>query len=68
VSGGYLIYYDQYREKIYGAQRTKDFKAFEDVTKTVNVPQGHKHGTIFMVKKKFLNRLKKQLSNDQARK
>ena len=57
VGDEYLIYYDQYREKIYGAMRTKDFKTFEDVTKVVNVPEGHKHGTIFMGNKKILNRL-----------
>ena len=57
VKDEYLIYYDQYREKIYGAMRTKDFKTFTDVTKVVNVPERHKHGTIFMVNKKILNRL-----------
>ena len=53
----YLIYYDQYKDKIYGAMRTKDFKSFDDVTKDVNVPEGHKHGTIFMTNRKILNRL-----------
>ena len=62
VKEGYVIYYDQYREKIYGAVRTKDFKSFEDVTKLVDVPEGHKHGTIFRVEKKFVNRLKKQVA------
>jgi hypothetical protein len=57
VKDGYLIYYDQYREKIYGAMRTKDFRSFEDVTKLVSVPEGHKHGTIFMVNKKTVKRL-----------
>ena len=57
VGDEYVIYYDQYREKIYGAMRTKDFKTFADVTKVVNVPGGHKHGTIFMTNKKILKRL-----------
>lgn len=57
VKGGYLIYYDQYKDKIYGAMKTTDFKSFTDYTKLVNVPEGHKHGTIFMVSKKTLNRL-----------
>ena len=54
VGDEYLIYYDQYRDKIYGAMRTKDFKTFTDVTKVVSVPEGHKHGTIFKVNKKVL--------------
>lgn len=59
VKDAYLIYYDQYREKIYGAMKTKDFISFTDITKQVSVPDGHKHGTIFKVKKKILNELLK---------
>ena len=62
VDDDYLIYYDQYREKIYGAMKTKDFKTFTDVTKEVSLPQGHKHGTIFMVKKKTIKTIQKYLS------
>lgn len=55
----YLVYYDQYREKIYGAMKTSDFIHFTDVTEVVDVPEGHKHGTIFMVKKRILQNLLK---------
>ncbi len=27
--------------------RTRDFKNFTDITESVSVPVGHKHGTIF---------------------
>ena len=57
----WFIYYDSYRKKIYEASATKDFVHFENVTNTVQVPQGHKHGTIVPVKKKFIKQLKKQL-------
>ena len=43
----YLIYFDVYKKKIYGAMRTRDFKNFTDITESVSVPVGHKHGTIF---------------------
>lgn len=43
----YLIYFDVYKKKIYGAMRTKDFRNFTDVTEEVSIPVGHKHGTIF---------------------
>ena len=47
VEGGWLIYYDRYRLKDFGAHFTKDFVKFEDVSKKVKVPVLHKHGTIF---------------------
>jgi hypothetical protein len=59
VKDDYLVYYDQYREKIYGAQKTKDFISFTDITTQVSIPEGHKHGTAFKVKKKILNGLLK---------
>jgi hypothetical protein len=62
VGKDYLIYYDRYRDKIFGAMRTTDFKTFTDVSKQVSLPQGHKHGTIFMVKKKTVKTIQKYLS------
>ena len=44
---GWLIYYDRYQLKDFGAHFTKDFVTFEDVSKQVSVPVLHKHGTIF---------------------
>lgn len=59
VKDGWLIYFDAYREKIYGAVRTADFINFTNVTNEVSVPQGHKHGTIFKAKQKVLKQLLK---------
>lgn len=53
----YYIYYDSYRQMIYGAARTRDFITFTDVTNSVSVPQGHKHGTIFKASNKILKQL-----------
>lgn len=58
VGKEWLIYFDMYRDKKYGAVRTKDFKTFTDITNEVSIPKDHKHGTIFMVKKKILSRVK----------
>jgi hypothetical protein len=55
----WLIYYDSYRLKRYGAMRTTDFKTFTDVSDSISVPSGHKHGTIFKVTKKQLKLLLK---------
>ena len=57
VDGWYYIYYDSYRQKIYGAHRTKEFKTFEDRTGCVKFPVGHKHGTVFMASEDIGNNL-----------
>lgn len=59
VDGWYYIYYDSYRNKIYGAHRTKDFIHFQDQTGTVKFPVGHKHGTVFMASEEIVENLKK---------
>jgi len=63
VGSDHIIYYDQYREKIYGAKRTKDFKTFEDITGEVSVPEGHKHGTIIPVKRKAIRKIREELKH-----
>ncbi|MDR0891194.1 MAG: arabinosidase, partial [Mediterranea sp.] len=58
VGDDYLIYFDAYRQKIYGAMRTRDFKTFTDVTHEISVPKGHKHGTIFRASKAVVDKLR----------
>ena len=60
----YLVYYDQYRDKIYGAKKTKDFVQFTDVTGEVRLPEGHKHGTIIPVNRSLIRELKKSLGQN----
>jgi hypothetical protein len=55
----WLIYFDSYQKKIYEAVATMDFVQFENVTTSVQVPEGHKHGTIVEVKRKFAHRLRR---------
>lgn len=52
VGKEWLIYYDAYSNKKYDAVKTADFIHFDSVA--VSVPEGHKHGTIFMATKKEL--------------
>ena len=61
VKDHWLIYYDAYRKKFYGASSTKDFIHFTDVTNEVSVPEGHKHGTIVTVSKAFVKHLVKAI-------
>lgn len=67
VGEDYLIYYDQYRDKIYGAMRTRDFKSFTDITKQVSLPMGHKHGTIVPVSRKEAKKLVKTVRDNQSK-
>ena len=57
VKDGWLIYYDRYELKDFGAHFTKDFVTFEDVSDKVSVPNLHKHGTIFEADETILNGL-----------
>ncbi len=53
----WLIYYDSYQKKIYEAVATRNFVQFENVTNTLQIPTGHKHGTIVPVKRKWIKQL-----------
>ena len=57
VKDGWLIYYDRYELKDFGAHFTKDFVTFEDVSNKVSVPKLHKHGTIFEANEAILQGL-----------
>lgn len=57
IGGDWLIYFDAYREKNYGAMKTRDFNTFIDVTKQVSFPPEHKHGTAFRVPREILKKL-----------
>jgi hypothetical protein len=54
IGDDWLIYFDVYRKKIYGAVRTRDFKTFTDITSEVLFPPGHKHGTAIHVPREIL--------------
>ncbi len=56
----YIVYYDDYNHKVYGAMRTTDFINFTDITHEVTIPQGHKHGTIFRAPQSVVNNMLSQ--------
>lgn len=60
----WLIYYDSYGAKKYGAAKTIDFKTFADASAEVDVPEGHKHGTVFKASRVQLKKLKKMLKEE----
>ena len=56
----WYVYYDAYRKHRYGAMRTKDFKAWENVTDKLKVPKGMRHGTVLAVSSNILDKLLKK--------
>ncbi|UGU15763.1 hypothetical protein LS482_19035 [Sinomicrobium kalidii] len=56
--GKWLIYFDNYKDKNYGAVRTSDFRTFEGINDKISLPEGHKHGTISTVSAEVLETLK----------
>ena len=56
--GDYVyVYFDKYMEGKYGAVRSKDMEAWEDVSDMVAFPKGTRHGTAFKVSEKVLEGL-----------
>lgn len=58
VGREWLVYYDCYRERHFGALRSADLKQWEDVTAKISVPDGARHGTMFPVPAALLAALK----------
>lgn len=53
----WYIFYDAYELKRYGVSKTTDFIHFEDVSTQFQLPEGHKHGTIFKADRRVLKQL-----------
>ena len=59
VKDGWIIYYDSYQRKDFGASLTRDLKTFTDWSGRVHIPEFHKHGTIFKASKRIVKGLKR---------
>jgi hypothetical protein len=58
IVGEYVyVYFDKYRERKYGAVRSKDMHTWEDVSDLVQFPKGTRHGTVLEISKKELKKL-----------
>lgn len=54
------VYFDKYRDKRYGAVRSKDMVEWEDVSETISFPSGVRHGTAFRVTGDVLEKLRSE--------
>lgn len=48
------VYFDKYRDRKYGAVRSKNMTDWEDVSESVSFPRGIRHGTAFPVSESVL--------------
>lgn len=55
--GKFIIYYDNYGEKNYKALETSGFESFKDISDKIDLPEGHKHGTITTISEDVLKKL-----------
>lgn len=53
----WYLYFDKYRKHAYGALRSPDLTAWEDVSERIVMPDGIRHGTAFRAPRAILNAL-----------
>lgn len=58
IGDQWIIYYDMYREKRYGAVKTSDFKNWQAITDQLKFPAGARHGTVLSVPAGVVDKIK----------
>jgi hypothetical protein len=52
------VYFDHYASPpYYGAARSKDLKQWEDCSKEMSFPRGHRHGTVLRIPRQLAQEL-----------
>jgi len=59
INNEWIIYFDIYREKRYGAVKTQDFITFTDISATISMPAGVRHGSMIKISKDIFEKLKR---------
>jgi Glycosyl hydrolases family 43 len=57
LGGRWVVYFDKYRDKRYGAVASRDLKSWEDISSQLQFPAGARHGTVLKVSRGVLTRL-----------
>jgi acetyl esterase/lipase len=60
INGKWIVYFDKYTEKKYGAMQSKDLKNWEDISNTIEFPKGTRHGSVFKVPFSVFSNIKNQ--------
>jgi GH43 family beta-xylosidase len=59
IASEYLVYFDHYaKPQYYGAVRSKDLKTWEECSKEMSFPKGHRHGTVLRISQEIAEELK----------
>lgn len=57
TGSGWIVYFDKYRERKYGAVLSADLKSWEDISDRVVFPEGARHGTVLETDENILKSL-----------
>ncbi|MGV8095867.1 MAG: glycoside hydrolase family 43 protein [Mangrovibacterium sp.] len=60
IDDHWVVFYDEYTRHHMGAVRSKDIRNWEIITNSISFPKGTRHGTVFKVKERILERLLKE--------
>ena len=59
IGGQWLVYFDKYRDRKYGAVTSSDLRNWTDVSDRLQMPKGMRHGTVFTVSAAEFARMQK---------
>jgi len=59
--GKWVVYFDKYRDKKYGAIQSSDLKTWEDISDKIEFPEGTRHGSVFKISLKEFKNLQNEL-------
>jgi len=58
IGAEWFVYFDIYREKRYGAVKSKDLKNWQDISSEMKFPADHRHGTVLEINAAVAEKLK----------
>ncbi|HEV7330971.1 MAG TPA: glycoside hydrolase family 43 protein [Flavisolibacter sp.] len=58
INGQWVVYFDKYTEKKYGAVTSPDLVNWTDISDQVSFPKGTRHGTVLKISREELERMK----------
>lgn len=63
--GQWYVYFDKYIDYRYGAVRSVDMNAWDDISDQITMPEGIRHGTVFVAPRAVLEGLRAAVSEPQ---
>ncbi len=60
IGNDYLVFFDKYTEKEFGAIRSKDLENWEEISDQVSFPEDIRHGSVLKISEEILNNLKRK--------